>query len=143
MEPKYSIHTLLSRTSRAQQNYLRPYLNALGLSPGQPKILRGLTVHGPCSQRELADICDVDPSAVCRLLDGMERGGFLTRSPSQTDRRAGLVALTDKGREAFTAWENQCRALENQMLRDFTAEEREELAAYLERAYRNVGGRLS
>ena len=95
---EYPIHTLFSRTAKAQQNYLRPYLNALGLSPGQPKILRGLTAHGPCSQRELADICDVDPSAVCRLLDGMERGGFLTRSPSQTDRRAGLVALTDKGR---------------------------------------------
>ena len=33
---RYAIHTLLARTTHAQQNYLRPYLKQLGLSPGQP-----------------------------------------------------------------------------------------------------------
>ena len=142
MKTNLPIHTLLNRTARAQQNYLRPHLNLLGLSSGQPKILRSLAARGPCSQRELADTCDVDPSAVCRMLDSLERGGFLTRSPSQTDRRAGLVSLTEKGRGAFAAWEERCMDLEDQMLRDFSPEERLQLAEYLERAYRNVGGRL-
>ena len=138
----YPIHTLFNRTARAQQNYLRPYLSALGLSPGQPKILRSLKALGPCSQRELAELCDVDPSAICRTLDSLERDGFLTRTPSKTDRRAGLVTLTDKGRAAFEAWETQCMALEDQMLRDFSPQERAQLADFLARAYQNVGGRL-
>ena len=29
---EYAIHTLLSRTAHAMQNYLRPHLNKLGLS---------------------------------------------------------------------------------------------------------------
>lgn len=49
------IHTLLARTAHVQQNYLRPHLNKLGLSPGQPKVLRCLNAYGTCSQKELAD----------------------------------------------------------------------------------------
>lgn len=58
---RYAIHTLLARTTHAQQNYLRPYLKQLGLSPGQPKVLRYLAALGPSSQRALADYCGVDP----------------------------------------------------------------------------------
>lgn len=74
---KYAVHTLLARTGHAEQNYLRPYLGALGLSPGQPKILRCLYTNGPCSQKELAAYCEVDPSSVCRTLDSLEKMVFL------------------------------------------------------------------
>ena len=139
---EYAIHTLLSRTAHVMQNYLRPHLGKLGLSPGQPKVLRCLDALGPCSQRMLADYCEVDPSAICRMLDSMERDGFLIRRPSKTDRRAGEVALTEKGREAFAAWDSQLEHLEGRMLQGFSPRERAQLAELLERAYRNVGGRL-
>lgn len=138
----YAIHTLLSRTGHAQQNYLRPYLNQLGLSPGQPKVLRCLYAKGSCSQKELADYCEVDPSAICRMLDILERDGFIIRRPSKTDRRAGEVSLTEKGRASFDAWEEQCSTIEARMLKGFTSEEKKNLADYLSRAYRNMGGHL-
>ena len=124
------------------QNYLRPHLNKLGLSPGQPKVLRCLAARGPCSQRVLADYCEVDPSAICRMLDSMERDGFLLRRPSKTDRRTGEVTLTEKGRETFAAWDSQLTQLEDWMLQGFSEEERAQLRDFLARAYRNVGGRL-
>ena len=136
------IHTLINRTAHAQQNYLRPYLKALGLSPGQPKLLRSLYMRGPCSQRQLADDNEIDPAAVCRALDGLERAGLITRQPAPGDRRAGLVSLTGEGRERFERWERQCMELEDQMLSDFSPAQREQLAAFLARAYRNVGGTL-
>ena len=138
----YPIHTLLSRTAHTERNYLRPYLSELGLSPGQPKLLRYLAAQGAASQRELADYCEVDPSAVCRMLDVLERGGFLERRPAQNDRRAGRVVLSDRGREAFRRWEERCMEIEDRMLQGFTPEERAQLADYLARAYRNVGGRM-
>ena len=139
---EYPVHTLLARTAHAARNYLRPYLSRLGLSYGQPKLLRCLSTLGACSQRQLADACEVDPSAICRMLDSLERDGFLERRPSKRDRRAGEVALTEKGREAFTAWDSQLEQLEDRMLRGFTPQERAQLADFLGRAYRNVGGRL-
>lgn len=136
------IHTLLARTAHVQKNYLRPHLTKLGLSPGQPKVLRCLDACGACSQKELAAHCEVDPASICRMLDSMERDGFLTRRPSDTDRRTGQVSLTDKGRETFHIWEDQCMTLEEKMLRDFSPEETAQFAEYLARAYRNVGGRV-
>ena len=139
---KYAVHPLLARTGHAEQNYLRPYLGALGLSPGQPKILRCLYTNGPCSQKELAAYCEVDPSSVCRTLDSLEKNGFLIRRPSKTDRRTGEVSLTDKGTRAFETWESQCMLLEGRMLQGFSQEEKEKLADYLARIYRNMGGQL-
>ena len=139
---EYAIHTLLSRTAHAMQNYSRPHLSKLGLSPGQPKVLRCLAARGPCSQRVLADYCEVDPSAICRMLDSLERDGFLIRRPSKTDRRAGEVVLTEKGRAVFEAWDSQLKQLEETMLLGFSDQEREQLRDFLARAYRNVGGKL-
>ncbi|HIZ21450.1 MAG TPA: MarR family transcriptional regulator [Candidatus Blautia faecigallinarum] len=138
----YPLHTLLSRTGHAQQNYLRPYLSQLGLSPGQPKVLRCLYSEGVLSQRALADYCEVDPAAICRTLDILERNGFIVRRPSRTDRRTGEVSLTEKGVATFEAWEDQCSTIEARMLQGFTGEEKEHFADYLSRAYRNMGGRL-
>lgn len=138
----YAIHTLLTRTARLMQNDLRPHLTAVGLSPGQPKVLRCLMTREPLSQRQLAYYCEVDPAVICRMLDSMERDGFLVRTASPTDRRTGEVRLTNKGREAFQYWEEQCSALEERMLQGFSQEEREQLAGFLDRAYRNVGGHL-
>ena len=138
---RYAIHTLLARTAHAQRNFLRPYLRQLGLSPGQPKVLRELAVSGGSSQRDLAECCGVDPSAISRMLDSLERNGFLHRRPAPKDRRSDLVELTEKGRTALEAWDQQCMVIESQMLRGFLPEEREQLTNFLERAYRNVGGR--
>ena len=101
------IHTLLARTAHVQQNYLRPHLNKLGLSPGQPKVLRCLNAYGTCSQKELADCCEVDPASICRMLDSMERDGFLTRRPSDVGRILRTfkikknVEVTDNGKDNF------------------------------------------
>lgn len=138
----YAIHTLLSRTAHRMKNDLRPYLGAIGLSPGQPKVLRSLMTREPLSQRQLAQYCDVDPAGISRMLESMERDGLLVRAASATDRRTGEVRLTDKGREVFRAWEEQCSALEERMLQGFSQEERAQLAGFLDRAYRNLGGQL-
>jgi DNA-binding MarR family transcriptional regulator len=139
---RYAIHTLLSRTAHLMRNDLRPHLSAIGLSPGQPKVLRSLMTREPLSQRQLAYYCEVDPAAISRMLESMERDGLLMRTASATDRRTGEVRLTDKGRETFQLWEEQCSALEERMLQGFSREEREQLTGFLDRAYRNLGGYL-
>lgn len=139
---KYAIHTLLVRTAHVQQNYLRPHLKELGLTTGQPKVLRYLAAVGVSSQRALADYCEVDPAAICRTLDIMERSGLLVRRPAEHDRRSGRVELTALGRQTLEEWDAQCMVIERQMLRGFTPEEEQQLSVLLERAYRNMGGRF-
>ena len=68
-----TFHMLLYRAFHAQRNYLRPYLEEIGLGSGQPKILSYLSVQGPCHQKELAEYFEIDPAAVCRMLDSLEK----------------------------------------------------------------------
>ena len=135
---EYPIHTLLYRTVHRQRNVLRPYLRALGLGTGQPRLLTHLVQAGPCSQKHLADHLEVDPSAVCRMLDSLEKGGFVVRGADKTDRRAGLVEITEKGRCAVADWQRTGRAIDRRMLGGFTEAEARQLVEYLERVSANL-----
>ena len=132
---EHSLHILLYRAFHAQRNYLRPSLQELGLGSGQPKLLAYLAARGPCHQRQLADYFDVDPANVSRMVDSLERGGFVIR---RTDGRRDLLEVTGRGRVASELWQDRCHLMEEVLLRDFTPEERERFADYLSRAYRNI-----
>lgn len=131
-------HMLLYRAFHAQRSCLRPWRAALGLGPGQPKLIEYLARSGPCSQRQLATYFEIDPAAVCRMLDALEKGSFVTRSAVKGDRRTGMVELTEKGRSAAAAWQHACGEMEQQLLQGFTPEEAERFAQYLRRARENL-----
>lgn len=133
-----TFHMLLYRAFHAQRNHLRPCLGQLGLGAGQPKLLGYLSRNGASSQRQLADYFEIDPAAVCRMLDNLQKGGFLTRETSAQDKRRDRIQLTPLGQETYQAWEACCHQTEEQMLRGFSPEEREQFADYLARAYRNL-----
>lgn len=133
-----SFHMLLYRAFHAQRACLRPWRTGLGLGPGQPKLIDYLARNGPCSQRQLASYFEIDPAAVCRMLDSLEKGGFVVRRTGKTDRRTGLVELTDKGRSACAAWQEACREMERQMLQGFSDQEAGQFADYLRRARENL-----
>ena len=138
MDLEQTFHLLLYRAFHAQRNHLRQNLAPLGLGSGQPKLLAYLSARGPCPQRELAEYYEVDPAAVSRMLEALERNGFVVRRRDQASRRRDLVEITDKGRWAHEQWENRCQDLERVMLCDFTEEERARFCDYLARAHRNL-----
>lgn len=132
---------LVYRAYHAQRNALRPGMNAVGLSPGQPKILHYLLTHDGCMQRELADSCDIEPATVSRLLDKMEEDGLVRREVPPKRTRSCCVSLTDRGREAHAQWRQLCLETEAHALQDFSEEERARFRDYLNRMYRNLTGK--
>ncbi len=132
-----TFHMLLYRAFHAQRNYLRPCLNEIGLCPGQPKLITYLATNGPCRQRQLAEYLEVDPAAISRMLESLQKGGFVCLQEDDTNRRCKLVALTDRGREANALWRQNCGEIEEIMLQGFTRQEREQFADYLTRVRQN------
>lgn len=133
-----TFHMLLYRAFHAQRNALRPHLGELGLGAGQPKVLGYLVRNGASRQRQLAEYCEIDPAAISRMLDSMQKGGFVTREADEENRRCERIQITDRGRAAYGAWEGFCGEMEQQMLAGFTDQERAQFADYLGRAYRNL-----
>ena len=134
---EHSFQMLLYRAFHAQRQYLRRGLREIGLEPGQPKLLEYLSRYGPCRQRELADFFEIDSAAVSRMLDGMERGGFITRRTDEASRRSNLVEVTEKGRQAYQIWQQCCQEMEQVLLQGFSQKEKEALFGYLSRIYQN------
>ena len=133
-----TFHMLLYRAFHAQRNYLGPSITALGLGSGQPKLLAFLEENGPCQQRVLAEYFEIDPAAVCRMLDSLEKGGFIKRRAAENNRRAGRIEITEKGKQVNDLWKQHCRRMEEVMLEGFSAEEKHAFADYLSRAYQNL-----
>ena len=135
-----TFHMLLYRAFHAERNCLRPSLNQIGLEVGQPKLLGYLSANGPCRQNQLADYFEIDSAAVSRMVDALEKNGFVTRRPDEHSRRCTWLELTGSGRQAYESWRARCREVEAVMLRDFSPAEREQFAGFLARAYQNLRG---
>lgn len=129
---------LLFRASHAQKQLLHPYMASIGLGTGQPKLLSYLAENGSCTPRELADFYELDPAGVSRMLDALERKGFVSFAPHADDRRCKVVSLTSEGERVARAWNAACVEEARAMLDGFTSEEREAFADYLRRAHANL-----
>ena len=137
-----TLHHALYKAFHAQQNILRPGMTQIGLSPGQPKVLRYLAAHDSCMQKEIAEALDIEPATVSRLLTNMEQNGLAARSDPAERRRAEAIRITPEGRAALARWEELCRAAEEKSLRGFTEEEQRRFLDYLCRMYRNLTGKI-
>ncbi|WP_428428111.1 MarR family winged helix-turn-helix transcriptional regulator [Pararhizobium sp.] len=70
-----------------------------GLTLSRAKALFALSKRDGLNQRELADELGIETPTIVRLLDGMEKQGFIERRVEATDRRAKQIHMTDRGRD--------------------------------------------
>ena len=63
------------------------------LTPARTRVLWELAHSGPSTQHALAARLEVSPRNITGLVDALEAGGYVTRSPHPADRRAILVSL--------------------------------------------------
>ena len=68
MKHKTPFYIILFKVLHAQRGQSRPFMETIGLSPGQPKLLNHLAQHGECLQKELAAALDVEPGTISKLL---------------------------------------------------------------------------
>ncbi len=74
---------------------------ALGISAPRLSALSVLVFAGPMRIGALAQSEQVEPPTMTRLVDAMERDGYVERAPDPEDRRAVIVRPTPKGTRAL------------------------------------------
>ena len=75
------------------------------------------------AQARLAELLEIEPISVSRLLDRMEEGGWIERRQDASDRRVRMIFPTDKSREAFAAIKSVAGEVYDEALAGLTAEE--------------------
>lgn len=130
-EPDLSF--LLDRTSHVLRTRMAAALAEIGLTARMHCVL----VHAleeERTQAQLAAIGDMDKTTMVVTVDALERAGLAERRPSAADRRARIIAVTDKGREVAERSQRIVDGVHSATLGSLPAGEREVLV----RALRNL-----
>ncbi|GAB3703359.1 MarR family winged helix-turn-helix transcriptional regulator [Nocardiopsis oceani] len=98
-------------------------LGEIGLTRARATALWEIARHGTVTQRQLADLLSVTPRNVTKLLDALQRDGFVSRTSDTDDRRAILVRLTAQGEESTASLKEQAAALADDLFGDVPPDE--------------------
>ena len=85
---------LLHDAARLLRKRFDQRARSLGLTRAQWSVLAHLSRQEGINQATLADILEIEPITLVRLLDRLEGAGWLERRPDPRDRRARLLYLT-------------------------------------------------
>jgi DNA-binding MarR family transcriptional regulator len=122
-----------ARITRRLVDAERPLLAEHGLTMWAYVVLSYLAWQPAGTQLALAEAIGYDKTRLIALLDGLEREGLITRRPDPADRRARIVELTPAGRARHTAAQGAVHAMEDVLLGDLSASDRDGLRRVLRR----------
>ncbi len=108
----------LSFVNRKLRSLFDARVKERGLTLSRARALFALSRRNGLNQRELADELDIETPTIVRLLDGMEKQGFIERRVEHTDRRAKKIHMTDLGRSIATEIDKLACEIREQVLGD-------------------------
>jgi DNA-binding MarR family transcriptional regulator len=115
---------LLNSAGHLLSNRLAAALADVDLTPRMQCVL----VHALEEERtqiQLAALADLDKTTMVTTVDELERRGLAERRPSRSDRRARIVAVTEKGRLAAAEGQRIVDEVHLDALGDLSPEERQ------------------
>ena len=89
----------LVESSRLLRNHIEHRAKTRGTTRAQWIVLFRLRKHEGLSQVDLADVLELQPISLVRLLDRLVEHGLLERRHDPRDRRANRLFLTPSGRQ--------------------------------------------
>ncbi|GGZ90239.1 MarR family winged helix-turn-helix transcriptional regulator [Streptomyces subrutilus] len=121
---------LTRRLHRIQKRYMEP----LGITPAQGRLLRLVSSYEGAQPPRMADLAarlEVVPRAVTTLVDGLEAAACVRRAPDPDNRRVIRIELTDTGRATLRRLRNARTDAAEEILAPLTAAQREMLGGLL------------
>ncbi len=139
-DPHESLGYLVGHIRRALLEALEREIAPLGLTAPQAIVLFQLQLaEGAVSHAaEFCRVLHYDPGAMTRLLDRLEKKGFVRRVRSERDRRALKLELTAAGRAAIPRMWASAAAVFNRFLHGFNRSETRQLIDFLKRLRANA-----
>ena len=108
----------LVESSRLLRNYIDSRAKSRGTTRAQWIVLFRLRQQEGLSQVDLAEVLELQPISLVRLLDRLVEHGLLERRPDPKDRRANRLFLTATGRRLVDDLDSLRDAIASDVLRD-------------------------
>ncbi|HXE29294.1 MAG TPA: MarR family transcriptional regulator [Stellaceae bacterium] len=129
---------VLHETARLLSKRYDQRSKSLGLTRAQCQVLAYLVYHEGINQAGLAELLELEPISLGRLVDRMAQAGWVERRPDPQDRRAWQLFITEKAKPLFVEMVAIGREVRAEALAGFTPEEGDRIMELLLRARHNL-----
>ena len=121
LDRKKELITQLVESSRFLRNYIDHRAKGRGTTRAQWIVLFRLREQEGLSQVDLADVLELQPISLVRLLDRLVEHGLVERRHDPRDRRANRLFLTAGGRQLADDLDSLRDSIANDVLQDIPA----------------------
>ncbi|MBN8843680.1 MAG: MarR family transcriptional regulator [Sphingomonadales bacterium] len=136
-----TIGFLLNDSARLFRRAFNARTRSSGITALQWRLITYLKRHAGIRQGPLAELIEVEPITLSRMVDRLAEADLVERRPDPTDRRAWQLYLTPRAADLL----NEMRSVAEQLTEDATeglnADERDQLIALVERVRANLSRR--
>ena len=136
--PERNLGFLLHDVARLMRKRFEQNARGLGLTRSQCQVLAHLARNEGIQQSGLADILEVEPITLTRLLDRLEEAGLVERRAHPTDRRIRQLHLTSKAHPLIADIFTIGAATRGEALECVAEEDRDRLFSVLSRMKANL-----
>ncbi len=123
---------LISDVSRLMHKRFDERARSVGATRAQWKALVTLARNEGINQGGLAELLEVEPITLCRMIDRLEDSGMVERRRDPADRRAWQIFLTDAARPVIERLRGFADELMEQALQGLAPADRRALTASLQ-----------
>ena len=116
---------------RYLRRYRREYMAPYGLKGIHARLFMAICRTPGCSQDQLAKRMWFDKSTIARQMELLEKKEFITRQPSEKDKRVLCVYPAEKMLAVYPDLKNAMEQWEQTLLQDLTEDEQQQLNSLL------------
>lgn len=136
-----SLGFLLADVTRLLRRRFDERARTIGVTRPQWRVLTTLSRNEGQNQGRLAELIDVEPITLCRMVDRLADAGLVERRPDPNDRRAWRLYLTDAAGPILAQLRAHGEELSAEMSAGLADDEIDRLRAMLERIHENLSDR--
>lgn len=136
-----SIGAKMADAARLMRRAFDARARTIGVTRPQWQVLSVLRHHEGINQGGLAEILEVEPITVCRMVDRLQDAALVERRPDPADRRSWRLFLTPKAQDMLKTLRPLADEMIEQALAGIDEDERLVLRISLDRIRQNLGQR--
>ncbi|MBY8822924.1 MarR family winged helix-turn-helix transcriptional regulator [Sphingomonas colocasiae] len=129
---------LVSDVSRLLRRSFDEKARTIGVTRPQWRVLTLLARREGINQGGIADLLEVEPITLSRMIDRLQEAGLVERRADPNDRRAWQLFLTDKAAPIIAQLKDYAEELFVDVLDGFSEAEERQLNALLARIHQNL-----
>ena len=133
-----SVGGLLIRLTKLHRALISTRLATINLYPSQDGLLYHLSINDGLTMSDLVEKMKIKHPTLFTMTQRMEVSGLIKKGKDKTDKRTSRIYLTSLGRSKITELSQVWRTIEEQLVKDFTEQEKNEAKSILSKLLINL-----